>query len=293
MRLLSIVVQQTYVLFYEKMMQAPTQQIWIQFRAHSAAREFLPLSVRSVGRYRVNAQWQETTGTKWFLQLFWIFEGSGRFHNSGGTVDAGCGDIFIYSPGSQHTMESTSERWGYCWLTLDHPESVRWLQGFGLGHGLQKAGHCPEGRFRSIGQSLADGTVEGECRAAQEAHALFIEASKNREQPNHSRVVQAKAAMDASFNNPAFTIQTLADELSVHRSTLFRIFRAQYGLTPIQYLKNLRLHQALRRIQQSNDPLHVIASESGFSDPSYLSRLIKQTVGLSAQKLRMSRPNDL
>ena len=258
----------------------------MQFRAQPKARACLPLSVRSVGRFRVGEDWRESFAPRWFMELFWTVEGQGCFYAGKRKFVVKSGDIFVYAPGSPHRIESLSPRWEYCWVTFDHADCVRWLNGFGLGANFHTAAACPIELFESIGRALAQGTLEGEYEASQHAHALLIDASRGGQRPGGEGIERAKTIMDERFADPALSVEALAAELSMHRTTLYRLFLAQYGLNPKHYLMNLRLHQALQLIQQTQHPVGEIARMSGFNDPDYLSRLIKKTAGISARKIR-------
>ncbi len=271
-------------------MQRESPRPYMQFRAHLGARNYLPLSVRSVGRHHVDERWRENFEARWFLELYWTVEGRGCFYVGQRKFEVKAGDVFIYPPGSPHRIASLCPCWDYCWLTFDHADCVQWLQGFGLSESLHRVGPCPVERFEAVASALALGTMQGEYEAAQQAHALLIEASRAKEPAGQSRITQAKVLMDERFAEPELSVQSLAGELAMHRTTLFRLFRAQYGLNPNQYLKNLRLHRALQLIQQGNLPIGEIARSSGFNDPNYLSRLIKQRVGVPARKIRAARP---
>lgn len=72
--------------------------------------------------------------------------------------------------------------------------------------------------------------------------------------------------------------------LSVHR--LLIGFRAEFGVTPIQYVLAERLNRAAARLRGSNDDIVTIAIEAGFSSHSHLSALFKKHYGLSPSEYR-------
>lgn len=257
------------------------------FRAHPQPRNYLPLSVRSVGRYSVNAQWQERSQPKWFTQIFWTFEGTGCFVANGKPVTARAGDIFIYRPGDAHELQTQGRQWGYCWITLDHPQSAAWVEGFGLAQHSHAPRPCPQHLFRKIRTALETGTEQGEHKAAHYAHALLIAAAPKPEPLAQAPLAAAaKAMIDGSFADPNLNVQAIADSLGIHRSTLFRHFVALYGLTPVQYLGNLRLQRAIGLINSNQSAITDIARRTGFSDPNYLSRRISERTGMPARKIR-------
>lgn len=271
--------------------ETPAQQKrWMVFRAQPQPRNHLPLGVRSVGRYCVNRQWQEKRTQLWFTQLFWTFEGSGSFSIENRRVRVSAGDIFIYHPGETHDLRSEADNWGYCWLTLDHPQSAAWVSGFGLTRHTQPEHPCPQRLFRNIRSALEQGTEQGEREAAHHAHALLLAATPQPDSPAQAPLAAAaKQMIDTSFTDAALNIQQIADTLHIHRSTLFRHFIARYGLTPVQYLGNLRLRHAISLINSGHTAIAEIAARTGFSDPNYLSRRIAERTGMPARKIRKAR----
>ena len=169
---------------------------------------------------------------------------------------------------------------------LDHADCIRWFQGFGLGEGRHVAGNCPVHRFEAIRDALRMQSVEGDYAAAHEMHALLLDAVRTHREPTSSLMDRAKTILDAHYADPNLSIQSLADELELHRSTLYRQFRSQFGLTPQDYLKNLRLHAAMQMVQQGKTTIQEISRSCGYSDPNYLTQLIKKHLGRSASDIR-------
>ena len=57
-------------------------------------------------------------------------------------------------------------------------------------------------------------------------------------------------------------------------------FKSRWGVGPMEYLGQLRLHKAKERLLQSRKPIKEIAKEVGFSDEFYFSRKFKQATGM-------------
>lgn len=196
------------------------------------------------------------------------------------------GEIFFYYPGEVHEQRAADRDWVFCWITFDHPDSEKWLEGFGFGGRVHRAGTCPEKLFRQIAVALKDCTPQGERRAAHGAHALLLEASAAPAVDAGSLASRARQLLDRRFSQPAWGISDLAVELEVHRSTLFRQFLSCYGLTPSHYLQNLRVQKAVSLLQHSTLQIQEIAWQSGFSDQNYFSRAVRKHVGLSPREFR-------
>ncbi|WP_068610084.1 AraC family transcriptional regulator [Paenibacillus swuensis] len=87
----------------------------------------------------------------------------------------------------------------------------------------------------------------------------------------------------------------LAARLHLHPVYLDRVFMNDYGVTPMQLVRETRLKKVKYKLESTDDPLSIIAIECGFSDAAYLSRLFvkefKQTPGQYRQhsrKVKMS-----
>jgi transcriptional regulator GlxA family with amidase domain len=64
-------------------------------------------------------------------------------------------------------------------------------------------------------------------------------------------------------------------------ATLHRHFKVATGTSPIDYHKNLRLHEARRLIAGDDDSVARIATAVGYASPSHFSRDYKRVFGTS------------
>ena len=67
---------------------------------------------------------------------------------------------------------------------------------------------------------------------------------------------------------------------------LARVFRQQYGITPVAYLHSVRVERAKRLLKQGELKVEAIASEVGYEDVVYFSRLFKRHTGTSPARYR-------
>lgn len=195
--------------------------------------------------------------------------------------------LFLYYPGETHQVQGISPVWTYSWITFDHKDITQWIDGFGITHRSWQSDHCPVPLFHQIRKALSIGTAEGERSAAHLAHSLLLAASARTGSTLPSSIsIQAKALLDQVFRKPDIGIEEIAHRLDVHRTTLFRQFLAAYGLTPSAYLRNLRIQYGLSLLRQGNLPIQEIAWQSGFSDPNYFARTVRESTGLSPMDFR-------
>ncbi len=265
---------------------------WLVFRSFPPVVADLPLSVRSVGHYTLTPDWKESPWQKWFLQLFWGISGKGKFLVGDEWITLPPNHIFIYYPGDTHDVRAITDVWSYNWITFDHKDITHWFNGFGITERIFQASQCPQSLFIKIRNAVTMGTAEGERTAASLAHNLLVKASSRHgiTTPS-SNSIRTKALLEHNFMRVDIGIKEVAEELKVHRSTLFRQFTTAYGLTPSAYLRNLRIQHGLFLLRQGNTSIQDIAWQSGFTDANYFARAVRASTGLSPLEFRKSYPS--
>ncbi|MDP0495119.1 MAG: AraC family transcriptional regulator [Verrucomicrobiota bacterium JB024] len=255
--------------------------------------EHLPLTVRSAGTYRLlKGSLVEPPFEKWFAEIFWCESGAGEFRLSGQSFSLKAGEVCYLLPGELHDLRPTHEPWKYHWLTLDHRNSPTFLESFGFVERPFRAGDFPTKLFQSILDSIGQGTASGDRQAAHLTHELLLAATELRDGthlPKASNwVVKCRDMIDRHYTEPTLNVNELADQLQVHRATLFRVFKQTYKMTPSQYLQSRRLHYAMELLKAGRHSIKEVAQLSGITDQNYLTKLIRRKSGFSPRDFRAS-----
>ncbi|GGF66766.1 AraC family transcriptional regulator [Paenibacillus albidus] len=82
------------------------------------------------------------------------------------------------------------------------------------------------------------------------------------------------------------SIAELAGELNMSRSQCSKIFKKVYGVSPRQYLTQLKLNLAKQLLVSTNNTVEDIADELGFHSVSHFSRQFRRGTGLSPNQFR-------
>lgn len=82
------------------------------------------------------------------------------------------------------------------------------------------------------------------------------------------------------------TTADIANSCSVSVSYLYKLFKAELGLTPGDFLLNCRISAAKNMLVNSNLPLNEIAVSCGFNSQSYFSECFKRKCGVSPHSFR-------
>lgn len=86
--------------------------------------------------------------------------------------------------------------------------------------------------------------------------------------------------------NEGITLSDIADASSVSETHLIRIFNKYAQTTPINYLWDLRITQALELLHRTGLSISEIASQTGFKTSYHFSRRIREKTGLTPTEYR-------
>ncbi|MBK1685626.1 DNA-3-methyladenine glycosylase 2 family protein [Rhodoferax fermentans] len=103
---------------------------------------------------------------------------------------------------------------------------------------------------------------------------------------------QAARLMDAAPGSPsqALGVATLAQRLGISDRHLRRIFEAQFGVSPLQYLQTRRLLCAKQLLTDTRLPATQVAQISGFASVRRFNAVFAEHYGLNPTQLRRSGP---
>jgi AraC family transcriptional regulator len=100
-------------------------------------------------------------------------------------------------------------------------------------------------------------------------------ASASQEKSAPRWLERVKERMHLEFREN-IRMRDLAEDAGVHPVHLARVFRAQAGRTPGDYLQQVRVRAACHRLCYPAYPLSAIAVECGFADQSHFTRVFKK-----------------
>ena len=100
-----------------------------------------------------------------------------------------------------------------------------------------------------------------------------------------SVAISAKNYIDEHYSQP-MTINELAAMYNLHPNYFSTIFRRQIGLSPRQYLTNLRLQKACRLLQSSQLTVQETAAQVGYSDINNFIKNYRQLFGCTPKQYR-------
>ncbi len=96
---------------------------------------------------------------------------------------------------------------------------------------------------------------------------------------SNSFLSEAKSAVLDNISNEQFGVSELADKMNMSRSSLLRKIKKQTNLSASQFIREIRLQQAAKMLQETERTASEIAFEVGFSNPSYFTKCYREYYG--------------
>ncbi len=103
---------------------------------------------------------------------------------------------------------------------------------------------------------------------------------------------QMSTAMNAMHDDTAYrwTLQELAARAGMSRSTFALKFKETVGTSPMEYLAHWRMALAGDRLENSRDPISIIAPSLGYESEAAFSTAFKRVMGCSPRQYNRRRP---
>lgn len=93
-------------------------------------------------------------------------------------------------------------------------------------------------------------------------------------------------AITKNIGNPDYTVDMLASDVAMSRASLYKKSSTMLGITPNDFLRNVRLKQAESLLSDTSMPIAEVAERVGFSTPRYFSQCFRQMYGVTPSEYR-------
>ena len=248
-----------------------------------------------------------------FIELVFILEGSGthKFNNISHQLLPGM--VFVVKPGDYHGYFDNNQlflmnviMYGLDMLSL--LQDLKGMEGF---HFLFMEDISRDGDYINFHQLTAAELMQArkllemmeqeyeERLPGYQANlksvflnlcVMVMRSYEHRGQQNDTstaKLGRALAYMEKNFYRN-ISIPEIADQAYFSLRQFQRIFSTKYGMSPVQYLLNLRIQAASYHLLNSEASISQIAELCGFEDSNYFSRQFKKVTGRSPREYRAS-----
>ena len=216
-----------------------------------------------------------------FYELGYYTEGGGTIYVDGEAYSVRSGDVRFTKPGS---IANSAPPYRCYTLLFDFGESGVIYENQILDNILP---YCRSGGeyayfFEEIMKScLSNDPAEklrGNALLMQLLYALY--SDQNSEKVSSGAVQRCKKYMEENYTEE-ITLQTLGELTGYSHIHIMRLFKREVGVTPHQWLTEIRINHAKAWLSDGNATLEEIAERCGFSSPSHFKILFKNVTGFT------------
>lgn len=220
----------------------------------------------------------------------YVYSGNGVIQQDNKIQKIEAGDLFMIHPGSVHYFANPKNPWKKIWLHVnggfDFIQSL--LNIFKINDEfLYIQNFKKPAELENIIEIIKQNDDDVAEQLIKHIFFLFMEinsAQKNRPQ-NNSIAAQAKTYIDR-FINVKLSTNDIAKFLSISPDYLTRVFKKNYGVTPIDYIMHERIEQAKMFLKLTDLPIYKIAEHFAFYDNKHFSNTFSKLTGISPSEYR-------
>jgi signal transduction histidine kinase/ligand-binding sensor domain-containing protein/DNA-binding response OmpR family regulator len=105
----------------------------------------------------------------------------------------------------------------------------------------------------------------------------------------HPFLAELRRLVEQWLANPDFSVPELCRHLGMSQTQLHRKLKSLTGQSAVQFIKDIRLRNARKLLEETEFNIAEIAYQVGYSDPSYFGRVFTQIVGMTPTAYREKR----
>ena len=142
----------------------------------------------------------------------------------------------------------------------------------------------PEKTLSQITQEITEKEREKEekARLKREQSDFAFMAS----QINDATTARILKYVTEHIDTPDLKIDDIADAMGMSRSVLYTKIKQQLGMTPIDFVRHVRIMRACELLKDTDESLSSVAFAVGFSDAKYFSKVFKRETGIVPTEYR-------
>ncbi len=279
---------------------------------------FIPVtSVKAIERYH-DAEWSKGLSVHETFEMVYIKSGSGVFEIGEQNVSVGSNDIVIIKPNQSHKLNVKSE--GGCdfivlyFKFMDQTEHT--LSEVSLGDFINFVSGRESGSFIKLKVSQKNDIIVLLNRILKEQTSdqlgsdllnylmlmeLFVlisralkaewENSIKNKSPKIKELMQSAIQFVHNNFEREISITDIAKYVFLSPSYFTRAFKENTGLSPMQYLLNIRIKRACELLQETDQKVGEIALSVGFSNQQRFNDMFKKQTNMTPMQYRNSSKN--
>lgn len=95
--------------------------------------------------------------------------------------------------------------------------------------------------------------------------------------------------LEKNMDNQELEIEDFASHLCLSRTVFYRKLKSIVGLTPVEFVREIRIKRAVQLIENSDYTFSQIAYMTGFNDPKYFGKCFKKIIGVTPTEYKVNK----
>lgn len=219
----------------------------------------------------------------------YVVKGSGEILLGGSWHTVTAGDIFILRGGEeQHYRASRHDPWKKIWINYVSDYLPAVLDAYKIESGIYKAPDACQYFEQAYELSSSSYSSASICHTlADYLHKIISAVSICGSRQTLNDEYRIREALNSYVYKKA-DLGELAEDLHMSKSNVIRVFKKHYGVTPYDYLLNVKMDNAKLLLSGTAMSVREIADRLHISDEHYFSTLFYKRVGMRPREYRDS-----
>ncbi|KRE48422.1 helix-turn-helix domain-containing protein [Paenibacillus sp. Soil724D2] len=242
--------------------------------------------------------WQGSKRQDEHFLFQYTVSGQGELEVKGRTYQLKAGDAFIIEIPSDHCyrLPPYSDNWEVLFLEFSKEASPYWRQL------LNNTGYVvsilPDSFLLQLAWKIYEWSVREEeshsmYQCSSYAYQFVMELLSYSQKIQMSKQLPSKIELckqfiDAHYAEP-IGLKEMAEAAGLSKFHLTREFDKKLGISPTDYLTEVRIEKSEKLLSSTDDNLESIAKKVGFSCANYFSKVFKKRIGITPNQFRKNR----
>lgn len=266
--------------------------------------QHLPVQLLYVTESNYEEDWHSTFHSHFFTEMIYITKGSGHFVSTKEKIPFEANQVILVNENIQHTEKSNPDdpvgyiALGFRGLSFKDAENGELIP-FSI-YNIKN----DKDDVQFILQMLLSEVKKSRYQDSLIIHNLLeillvhlfrgnrVELEKTTLPLFNKDISVVKHFIDRNYHDP-ITLDQLAEISHMNKYYMAHSFKKSIGISPIEYLNEVRIGKSMHLLESTDHPISFIASLTGFSSPSYFSQAFKRVMNLTPQEYRRGKKEGL
>jgi len=233
------------------------------------------------------------------LELNYLHEGQMTYFMGGQRVEVPAMRLALFWGAMPHQLVQVMAGTRFSVLTLPLPWFLSWRLPPSFSERLLRGELMLAEEESRLGEAMADWSTDLSTGQTELIQVVLLEVEATLRRFALQRGVQPQApsgdptaiermcALIARRYREEIRVEDVAGEVGLHPSYAMRLFRTATGTTLGDYILQHRVSHAQRLLAATDDPVDLVAAESGFQSASQFYEQFKRRTGLTPRRYRL------